>query len=346
MLPGCNSIGIPAPPPPVAPLAPSQGFRYSSYQAFGDSNTAGYGLANLDDRYASLTAVFNSLPLEDRARNGDMACDLPTWQIFANAVSPRLTDRAFFTVLIGTNDVDFRGPGAYEATYTLCHRAALSWLLTPLEDKLLATAATATGPSHLETQNGFNAITTDAPGSTVAFTFVRPRASALYLWFRISDGNPGHFACALDGTSMGVVASAAETTILTHNSTAGSVALLRVPLVAAGAHTLACSQLDGSQSGMGLIGIGWPSAPGTAGVPRLLAGLLPKQLNGAHSAEIAIYNQDIRDTVALLASDGLHVSLFDSAANMTGTAVDMYDALHPNPLGHQEVFRALQAALP
>lgn len=320
---------------------------YALYHAYGDSITAGVGVANQSFVYAALAAAYNSIPFADYALGGDEACDVPTRQIFPANDQPSLAIPGLYSLLIGTNDVDVRGTGAGEATYTLCHQAAVSWLATPLETRVLATSSTVTvqGVSHLDTQNNFNAVTTDALGASITFPFTRAFASPLYLWYRIEDYNPGAFTCSLDGATVAALQTAPSPPIQTPNGSGFSVGVYRLPSVAAGTHALRCTQTGAGTSGMALLGIGWPPAVGTRSRPRLLVGLLPLQAYGDHASTLAAYDADIRGTVALFAGDGLDVVLFDAAAYMTGTSADMADSLHPNAVGQQEIFRAFQQAL-
>ena len=335
-----------APPvaqPALSPAVPG----YSLYHAYGDSITAGYGLSDPGLVYASLAAAYNSVALSDNAISGDESCDVTTRQIFPDADSPALTSNGLYSLLIGTNDADIRGPGAGELTFNLCDQADLSWLATPLEYKVLATssAVVVAGASHVETVDNFNAVTTDGLGASVTFPFTRTFAAAVYLWYRIDDSNTGTFTCSVDGTPFAMLQVAPVTAIRTQNGTRTSVAVLRMPLVAAGAHALSCTQTSAGPNGMGLIAIGGPPPAGTLKRPRLLAGLLPLQLNTGREAILAAYDADIRSNVALFAGDGLDIELFDAAAYMTGTTSDLSDALHPNALGNQEIFKAFQQVL-
>ncbi len=320
---------------------------YALYHAYGDSITAGVGVASPSLVYAALAADYNSVNLSDYAIGGDESCDVPTRQIFANSDSPTLATPGLYSLLIGTNDVDVRGTGAGELTYNLCDQAAISWLATPLEMKLLATSSqvTVTGASHLETLDNFNALTTDALGATITFPFTRTAVAPLYLWYRITDNTSFTFTCALDGSTVTTLAGFTSPAILTPNSTTTSVGVYRLASVPVGTHSLQCTQDDAGSSGMGLIAIAGPPPAGTLQRPRLLVGLLPLQLNGSRSSLLAVYDADIRGNVAIFAGDGLDVELFDAAAYMTGTSADMSDLLHPNAVGHQEIFKAFQLSL-
>jgi hypothetical protein len=100
----------------------------ATYHAYGDSITAGVTLANpATQAYPTLVAQHQNVSFVDDGIGGDQSCDVPTRQIFANAESPTLTAARIYSLLIGTNDVDRFGTGAYEAIYIQCHQASIAW---------------------------------------------------------------------------------------------------------------------------------------------------------------------------------------------------------------------------
>src|SRR5215469_6024310 len=125
---GCGS-GIPlrqVPPAPARMYPVAGPGQYATYSAYGDSITAGFGLTK-PQAYPSLVAADRGLSLSNNALNGDQACDLTPRQIFPGWIR----SASLSSVLVGTNDVDFKGAGPYEAVYTLCLQGALSWLAVP-----------------------------------------------------------------------------------------------------------------------------------------------------------------------------------------------------------------------
>ena len=318
------------------------------YHAYGDSITVGYPLPNpATMAYPFLLTAAKNLFLADRAISADQACDIPTRQIFPNADSPSTSSKTLYTVLIGTNDADAKGSGAYEAVFNLCDQASLAWLATPLESKVLASAATVSGASHIDTASGYNAVTTDAAAASLTFHFTRATPGAVYVWYRIVDANAGTFTVALDGGSPMLLTTGTTPMIATHNGSSSSLALLRLPGVAAGSHSLVLTQTSANAAGMSVVAIGMPATVRPSGAPRVLAGTVPLQLAGGgppcdlNPAVCLAYTADVTANVALLASDGLDVELFDSRKYMTGTAADMADQVHPNALGHQEILHAI-----
>ncbi len=322
------------------------------YHAYGDSITAGYGLADpAATEYAVLLAQAKTLFLNNHAISGDQACDIPTRQIFPNADSPSTATRTVYTVLIGTNDANAKGAGPYEAVFNLCHQATLAWLATPLQSKVLASAAVTSGPTHIEASSNYNAVTTDAAQATLTFTFSRATPGPVYLWYRIADDNFGTFTYALDAGQPGALHGATVTdtapAISTHNGSTSSLALLRIPAVPAGPHTLLLTQTSSGVSGMGIVAIGMPASTLLVGSPRVLAGTVPPQLIGSGApcdttpAICQAYTNDILANAALLAGDGLDIEIFTAGKYMTATSADLSDALHPNVLGHKEILHAI-----
>ena len=348
-LTACTNIGFPS----VVTGAP-----VLTYTAFGDSITAGAGLSDTANQaYVALIAHQYGLTFIDRAYTGDQACDIPTRQIFPYSVASSLAQPTFYTLLISTNDVDVKGTGPYEAVFNLCHQAALSWVALPTDFKVLATAASVvtTGLGHLESTNNWNAWTTDAANSSVTFPVKLATAGPVYAWYRIIDVNTGTFSWSIDQNAGGTVAGSTTTAttpaIATLNGYNNSLALLRLPAIPAGAHTITFTQTSPGAAGMGIVAVGVPPATRTSAIPRVLAGTTPRQLQAADGGSAACsvtdapclqYSADIAANVALLATDGLDVELFTTATYMQGATVDMIDSVHPNALGHTEIAHAIE----
>lgn len=323
------------------------------YHAFGDSITYGYGLVHPSTQaYPAVFAQAKALSLTNRAISGDQSCDVPARQIFPNAEGVDGTPSMVYSLLISSNDVDTHGAGLYEAVFNLCHQASIAWLALPAQQKLAATNATALGATHRETANGWNAVFTDAPGATLLFSFSRAQQGAVYLWYRITDGSTGAFLVSLDGAPTAPVSSSTTVPMRTQNGTTSSLALLRIPAVAPGQHSLVLKQTSTGASGMGIVAVGL--APGLSageppiGWPRLFVGTTPPQNKELLSpcspdpAPCLAFSADITANAALFAGDGLDVELFDPGKYMSATFADLLDIGHPNPLGDAEIAHALE----
>lgn len=326
----------------------------AQYYALGDSITGG---AALDDpgteAYPALLSRQLNMTMIDLANAGDQACDVAARQIFANGESPTLATYPVYSLLIGTNDVDNEGAGAYERTFIACHAAALAWLALPAEDKTLAGAVgfAADGPGALDTTNGWNAWTTHGEGSSMSFTITTARDGAIYAWPWMDDASTATYTYALDGVITGTASVQPSPRMATRNGTTRSLGLLRWANVPAGTHTITFTQTSSGAGGVSVVGIGSPGVAASGELPAVLAGTVPYQLHtgvdvGCQDSDAACiaYNSDIVADVDLLAGDGLHVRLFDTRQYLQGTGAEMSDATHPNARGQEELSEAVMAA--
>jgi hypothetical protein len=321
--------------------------------AYGDSITAGFLLSDpLTQAYPVLVGMYEGVPSVNRGLVGDEACDVPTKQIFQNGDSPSLSPRVASSVLIGTNDVDLKGIGAYEAVFILCHQATLSWLGVPLEHKVLAnqSGVQTTGPGSLDTSNNWNSWTTAGQGATVSFTIVTAQQGPIYAWPRISDTNPASYSYSLDGSQVGTGSTQTNPPIDTAEGITQSLGFIRFPPVAAGKHVVTFTQTSSGTNGVSVVGIGAPGGSATNTLPIVFAGTIPYQYYASggqctqtNDEPCNEYTQDIEADVTLLSGDGLDIRLFDTRKFMFGTAAEMSDALHPNALGQQELSQAVES---
>lgn len=326
----------------------------TQYRALGDFITDGATLANPDaEAYPALLSRGQNAPLINFANAGDQACDVAARQIFPNGESPTLATHPVYSLLIGTNDVDNEGAGAYEQTFIACHEAALSWLALPVEYKTLAGASgfVADGPGALDSANGWNAWTTGGEGSSVSFTITTAQAGAIYAWPLMDDASTATYTYALDGAVAGTASVQPSPQMATQNGATRSLGFLRWASVPAGTHAITFTQTSPGGSGVSVVGVGSPAVGASGQLPTVLAGTVPYQLHtGANAgcqssdAPCLAYNSDIAADAALLAGDGLNVRLFDTRRYLRGTDEEMSDATHPNARGQQKLSEAVKAA--
>lgn len=345
---GCTFTG--QLPVPTLPKFSSGSLTY--YHSYGDSITYGFELEDrLTQAYPALISAATGIPLTNLAIPAEQSCDVPRLQIFANADAPVMAKRGLYSLLISTNDVDHYGIGAYETVFNLCHQASIAWLALPSEYKVLATSSMVTtqGPVTFDTSNNWNALVTDAQDASITFAFDRQTDGPVYVWYRIIDGNPGTFEYSLDGSVIGSGTTATTPAMLTWAGTRDSLALLRLPMVTAGPHTLTFTQTSAGVAGFAVTAVGLPPGEPQTDFPRVLVGTTPRQEPGStcsHSDDpCSAYIADITANVNLFAGDSLDVEVFDSRKYTTGTGEDMLDALHPNALGHYEVARSMADVL-
>jgi hypothetical protein len=329
-------------------------FTGAIYHAFGDSITYGATLADgANQNYAALLAHDRTLTLTDAAIDGRMACDLAVEEIFPVADSPRLNNGTLYSILISTNDIDHKGAGPYETTFSLCHLAASSWLAIPEEMKIRATAAsvTSTGDISLDPSNHWNAVVTNSPGSSISFPLSLAAPAPVYLWYHGIDGSNGTFTVAVDGAVQSSIATAANPPMLTAAGNTNSLSVIRLPSFAAGNHTLTIRQTSVGAAGASIVAVGIPPAAPVSGMPLLLIGTTPRYLIGsgyecaADETPCTEYTAAINKVVSTLHADHLNVYLFNSRTYESGTSADMNDVVHPNVLGQQELEHAVQDVL-
>jgi hypothetical protein len=327
---------------------------HTQYFAYGASATAGETLSDpTTQAYPALVAAYENVPLTaNRAISGDEACDLPARQIFPNTDSPTLAAHSVSSMLIGTNDVDNEGTGAYEEIYMLCLKAAISWLAVPLEYKVLAngTNVVTTGPGSLDSSNNWNAWTTAGMGATVSFTITTSGIGPIYAWPMIDDRSSATYTYSLDGTVIGSGSMQTSPLVETHNRTSRSLGFIRIPDVSSGTHVVTFTQTSTGTSGVSVIGIGSPFAQINNQLPTVLVGTITYQLMGGGDGACTVsdapclqYIQDEKTVVNLLAGDSLDVRVFDTRQYMFGTPSEMNDSLHPNAFGQVELSHSVEA---
>jgi hypothetical protein len=256
-----------------------------------------------------------------------------------------------YSVLIGTNDVDVKGTGAYEQVFILCHEATLSWLAVPAEYKVLATnlSVTTIGAGAIDRSDNWNAWTTAGMGSSVSFPITTTKSGPIYLWPRINDNNPATYTYSLDGLVIGAGSTQTTPALATQNGSTNSLGFIRLAAVPPGQHVVTFTQTSAGLNGVSLVGIGTPAGSVSGTMPTVLAGTIPYQLDTGKCTITSDqpcleYIQDIEADVNLFSGDGLDVRLFDTRKFMYGTAAEMNDSLHPNAFGQLELSHAVEVA--
>jgi hypothetical protein len=343
--PVITSPPIVTPPPIVAPAT-------VAYHAYGDSITGGVTLGSPTLAYPSLIAQDRKFSLSNYAVGGAQACDLPTVQIFPNGDNPTAGAFPIYTILIGTNDEDTRGP-EYFPIFDLCDQASIAWLALPADLKVLASASgvSTSGPGSIETVGGWNGWLTSTLNSSITFPITLAAGGPVYIWPRIADNDAGAFSYAVDGNVLGsFTTSYPGVVIRTSNGIDNSLGFIRIPGIAAGKHTVTLTQTTNSGT-MRIVAIGAPPAASRT-LPQVVVGDPPLQEVGSVSvcnsnpSICAGYLAQIQANVALFATDGLSVLFVDNHPYMHGTPGEMNDNVHPNALGHSELRTAFETAIP
>jgi hypothetical protein len=329
------------------PTAAQTSKHPQQYHAYGDSITAGHTLTDpATQEFPAVVGAYEGVPFEDYAVGSSEACDLPVNQIFAHEDSPSLASYSIYSVLIGSPDVIFRGDGAHELVFMMCHKAILSWLAVPKEYKVLATssAVTTTGPGSIDTKDNWNAWTTEGLGSTVSFPITTTVSGPIYLWPLISSVNPTTYTYSLDGLVVGT-----ETTQWTVSTALGnttSLGFIRLGAVPPGKHVVKVTQT--SSGTVSVVGIGTTRGTASGTMPTVLVGTLTYQRDTA-GCTIASYEPclnytlDVEADMNIFLIDGLDLRLFDTRNYMFATAPEMDDDYHPSALGQIEIGHSIEA---
>ena len=341
--PARHTLQIANPSVPVSNALPL--LVTSGYVAFGDSITYGATLSDPSTQaYPHLLAAGLSLPGTDSGIPGDQACDIFGRQIAPNAVGLTAAPAALYSVLIGTNDVDGKGTGAYESTFRNCHNAVLTWLGTQRADKVLPGDAAFTasgGCTATAASASFGAAPCSGAGGFTAS--VVSTGNPVYVWYLLSDAAAGgaNLAVQMDGASGTTVSTLPSPHLATQNGSSFSIGVVRLP-AAAGTHTVAVS----AAAGAALLGVG--SNRGGPLRPELVVGDLPNQLATNLVSSVASqlqYSADIQADMAAAVADGIDVRFAPDRSSMLGAPDEMNDSLHPNTLGQQHLFNAFLNAL-
>ncbi len=355
-------LGSTAPFQPVLSAQPAnfsitQSLSAKSYSSLGDSITCGYvGGQALTDcstsfAYPSTLASDYNLSLTNPAYSGDQACDLWPVQIGPYALSPSLANGPeLYTLMIGTNDVDIKGAGAYESTFKLCDSAAVAWLAIPLETKTLAAAASlGTGWTQASSRQLGPYATSSTPGSVATFS-LPTYGGPIMLWYVVQDASAGELSYSIDGGAPTLLSTQPSPAMSTQNGGSVSVALaLTSPrltsVMADGVHTIAITNVSGVTQ---VIGVGTPPMTSFFGQPVLGIADVPNDGPGGpvNASTAAAYSADAQSIATLMQGYGLDVRFGSTHSYLVGDASEFqYDLVHPNSLGALHLAQGLENIL-
>jgi hypothetical protein len=327
-------------------LTQGQSSVWSRYVAFGDSITACCYPSTPANLYANRLAADAGVSATVDAHSGDQACDVANTQVFPNE-SPADAKNALYTLMIGTNDANVKGTGAYEAVFNLCHQASISWLGSSSANKYTGASFTAV-PSGWTTDTTYAAVTglKSTSSGAVSNWPVTSYGGPVAIWYRIVDGNGGSFSYSVDGGTPVAVNAFTSPAIATQNGSTQAVGVA-FATVAAGAHTVSIAVTSASGAGnlVGVLAVGTSPASTQFQGPKVWVGGTPFQENDNLSATTGEYNADVLANVTLLAGYGFGAQFVDVRKYLFGTPVEMYDTLHPNDLGHQHLEEAFESAV-
>lgn len=312
---------------------------------YGDSNTA-YQTGSTCFYQGTATcwpnrvAAYLNASVTNQAISGDQACDTAS-HAFNFDLPSIIGPQSFRSVMIGTNDANAKGPGAYEATFNSCDQAVLTHLATPSTSRVAASTGTTTGTCANDTT--YAAVTGEAC-TAVSSTITLPLTTTggpIYIWARYIDSNTGTWTYAIDGGSAVSISTAFAAPISTQNALTTAPGLIRVSGIAAGSHTIVFTQTGAGT--MAIIGAGTPSNAMLATLPYVLDMTIINQSNGNLQSNVNAYRVDILANYTLLSGDGLKLfyTPTDQYVPMTTAAGDIENTLHVNPIGGSEIAQAV-----
>jgi lysophospholipase L1-like esterase len=347
--PGSTPVPTAAPTPlptPVATATPIPPQTISNYDAFGDSITHGVGASTPALDYVSLIGTDEHANVTNRGISGALACDVTDLEIFPFE-TPTASTSTVYTMLIGTNDSNTKGTGAYEAVYNSCVAAALTWIGVPSTSKVTAQSSgcVKTGNWLKNSSLPLAGLYSQTNGDQMNCS-ITTQGGPLYIWYRVTDQNGGQFSISVDGGAPQNFSNSFSTSIATQNGGHSGEALARVTGLATGTHSvfMVVKSATSSSNPVFIFGVGTPSNGSAANTPHFYVGGIPRQDNDTKSAITAQYNTDIQNDIIAADQDGLYVIFVNIRAYLMGNASDMNDYLHPNNLGHSELRNAFEAS--
>lgn len=322
-------------------------YNPTSIICFGDSITAGAGLTTSSNNYCNQIADYVGLTLPtNNAVSGDQACD--SGIKILNSDSPVVTARQpWRSLLIGTNDANNEGAGAYETTFNNCLLADMSLESIPSSYKVAGSTGTTSGTcSNDTTYSQLTGENCTSNGATISLPLTTT-GGTIYIWYRSIDSDGGTWTYKVDSGGAVAENTAQVTPIATHNGNTAAPVLVRVTGVAAGSHTILFTKTSAGGN-MPILAVGTvPSGIPLASTPYFVMGDLPNQLNGNDQTAVNAYRTDTVNDITTLAGDGLAVyhAPVGTRLQATTAAADMTDVLHPNDAGHLgEIYPAFQTA--
>ena len=317
----------------------------STYVAMGDSITLGTGASvPATGGYAPLLAADMGSTLSNLGVSGEFACDLANVQAFIQ--NPSAAKNNIYTVMVGTNEANTKGTGAYEVNYNNCLKASLSWLGIPSTYKSTAQSASCstTGSwSNDSSYGGAIAKVSTTNGSTMTCT-ITTYGGPVYAWYKMADSLPGTFNISIDGGATTAVQTSPTTAIAAQGTQGDGV--IEFSHLSAGSHSVlftVTSATSGSNPVVP-IAIGTPSPLTYYMQPSVYVGGVIKFQNDASPTLSSTYNADALAIVNALALDGLKIYYVDTRSYLNAST-EYSDAYHPNDTGHGHLRDAFEAKM-
>ncbi len=230
--------------------------------------------------YVSLLGTYYGVTTVNHGQQGDTSCDLAQ-KVFTGE-NPTTPVAGLYTAMIGTNDANNEGAGAYEAVYHNCHLAALSWLAVVRSSKVFAQDVGCVQSGTWTVDNTYQSgigESSSTSGSTLSCS-ITTQGNPIYIWHRLINTNTGTFTYSLDGGTA-VSTNAFTTPAMANNVGTVSVGMIRVPGVSAGSHSVKIT-VTSSTGSVPILAIGSAPTTGYVGQPVVYSAGVPFQQNDNH----------------------------------------------------------------
>lgn len=320
----------------------------SAVTAFGDSFTAGFGLASPSTQnWAALLAAEKGWTLTNSAVSGSLCMDQADFFMPQNP-----TTTSIYAVMFGYNDMRVNGTSvSKQYEYQRCLLAALSWLGTPASQRVIGQACTVAGTgSNTPGYGGTIGKDLTVNGSTL--TCNTPPGTTVTVYATTQVINTGSFSVTIDGISYGTFSNTGTVTDVAGTRTYAPAAY-RFAGLQEKPHTVVFNAIstDGVNNTVHILGVSVSSpAVGARTGPFVYVASIPRSnssgytvtcsptnCNNGSDAAVGSYNYSVDQSVCDLAADGVQVVLVDvtntQAFNPNDSSQIQADNVHPTALG-------------
>jgi lysophospholipase L1-like esterase len=319
--------------------------------AFGDSITCGGRTSDYpspEKGYAYLLGRDAGGSFTNWCINGGQAAEI-TRSIYSKA-NPESGRNPWFTVMMGTNDVEVYGPNKdQQQVFENSLAASVAWLALPRRSKVFAQDAEIHATGKWIGDNELHAglgLQSSTPNSALAFT-LKTSGAPIYFAYRVMDDDKASASVSVDGKQAAVLNAHGTNgaRIRTMQGNPDSVALFRYA-VAAGTHKIRIEVNTGGEgrNSFSFLWAGTPAPPALAEQPGVLVSGVLRQKWDTKKSLTERYDALVQKVVAEFSGDGLPVHYVPVRQRLDATT-DMDDYLHPNDAGHQHLREAFASVM-
>jgi Cu/Ag efflux protein CusF len=324
----------------------------STYQAFGDSITAGSGASTSANRYVNLVAAEKGWTLTNYGVGGARLNDHYIMDAILN-ISTSYTGN--YSLMCGTNnyhrDTDDK---AYQASFREGLMACVAWLAIPNAYKqtgLNRTSETGTWTANDSAlYNSGMGKNSTVNGSTITF---HAQGSTVYVAYIKTASGGAEFKVTVDGFDVATVSAVGSVDPRSVDSSTYQESLIRIPNLSDRDHTVVITVTSSTSSSNRVFidwvaGNGFPaqkSGPNVWVGDVLMATDASYTLSGGSDDIVGQYNSLVYSVTSDLARDGLRVTLVDSVNSVNVDSELAADGVHPNDAGHAKLATAFLTSM-